>query len=373
MKRKGDYRRQVEKLIDDAEGLPHGRSQVDLLEEAVALADSHQDEDLAYSTRFKLVEACLMASDDERMLVAFAWRLAHHDRDPDRFPEHEILWEFRWVVSSLTRFPDVSRAKIDEMQSDMAARYMKAGVSPRPFALMCRKMAIDMGDRARADEMNQWYRRSYRDWMCDGVATEIAFEVTYRQFRREYAKSLRVAAPLLDGRVKDKFFLPITRADVLMPLLRAGRLSEAMAIQGQSYRKLRGDASSVDSSALHISFLALTGNSASATRILDRHLLDALSDSCRFTKFWFIRESLVLLDRLIRDRKSTIKVRLPKGCPIAAVKGQNPVVELRTWLFELALGFGERFDERNGNSYYVDRLNEVPKLQRLYKQYQAKS
>jgi len=35
------------------------------------------------------------------MLVTFAWCLAQCDRDSERFPFERILWEFRWVVSSL--------------------------------------------------------------------------------------------------------------------------------------------------------------------------------------------------------------------------------------------------------------------------------
>jgi hypothetical protein len=50
-----DYQVQVEELMDQAAGLPNGPSKLALLEEAVRLADVHQDTALADEARDDLI------------------------------------------------------------------------------------------------------------------------------------------------------------------------------------------------------------------------------------------------------------------------------------------------------------------------------
>ena len=357
---------QVYRLMAEAEGLPDGPAKVALVEQAAAIADSHQEVELAFEVRKTLLGVCLSADRSELMLVAFAWCLAQCDRDPDRLPIVRILWEFRWVVSSLCTFPEVTRAKIEEMKVEMARRYQEFGASPRSFWLMCRKMAVDMGDPKAAAEANAQFHKSPPDWLSDGDPTELGFEITYRLFRQEPARALKAASPFLSRHIISEHFDGQACADVLLPMLKQGRAAEAMKYHQRGYRLRSKNIRHLDSIAKHIAFLALTDNLGRAVRLFEKHLAAAVRTTNVFNRLRFLTDTLPLLDRLRKAGKADTLIRLPPECPLAAGGPRSRVPDVREWLYQEAAKLAAAFDQRNGNDYYAKRLRAAPRLQQLF-------
>jgi hypothetical protein len=361
-----DHREQVGRLMAEAETLPDGPARVALVQQAAAVADSHRDVELAFEVRKVLLGVCLSADQSELMLVAFSWCLAQCDRDPQRFPITRILWEFRWVVSSLCTFPEISMAKIKEMLGEMGRRYAEAGASPRSYLLMWRKMAVDMGDAEFAADTNLAFRHSAVDWLTDGLPTELGFEITYRLFRNETDKALQAAVPFLTRQVRSEHFEGQACAEVLLPLLKQGRAAEAMAYHRRGY-KLRGkNIRHLDSVAMHIRFLALTDNLGRAVRLFEKHLPDALRTSNVFNRMRFLIDTLPLLDRLRRAGKARTRLRVPPEYPLAAGDERPTVPVVRRWMKETAAELAAAFDARNGNDHYTRRLAAVPRVQQFF-------
>jgi hypothetical protein len=350
----------------EAEGLPDGPAKVALVERAGAIADSHNDLELGFEVRKTLLGVCLGADQSELMLVTFTWCLAQCDRDPERFPLIRILWEFRWVVSSLCTFPEVSRARIEEMKAEMSRRYQQFGVSPRSFWLMCRKMAVDMGDPGGAAEANRNFRRAPPDLLSDGEPTELGFEITYRLFRNEPAKALQAAEPFLTRRIWSDHFDGQACADVLLPMLKVGRAAEAMPYHRRGYRLRGRSIRHLDSIAKHVAFLALTENLGRAVRLFEKHLPDALRTSNSFNRMRFLTDTLPLLDRLRKANKAGMRLRVPPEFQLGARDDRPTVGAIRTWAAAAAGELAAAFDARNGNDYYSKRLAAIPRLQRLF-------
>jgi hypothetical protein len=361
-----DHVDQVGRLLAEAECLSDGPARVAIVQQAAEIADSHNDLELAFGVRKSLLGVCLEADECELMLVTFTWCLAQHDRDPERFPADLILWPFRWVVSSLPTFPQVARAKIEEMKADMAARYTRAGASLRAYHLMCRKMAVDMGDTAAAVAADREFRKSPPDWQSDGVTTEQGFEITYRLFRREYAKALAAAGPFLTRQIRSDHFEGQACADALLPLLSAGRAADAIPYHRRGYKLRRNKIRHLDSVAKHIGFLALTDNLATAVRLFEKHLPQAIQTSNAFNRLRFLIDSFPLLDRLAKTPKDNKRLRRPPGCSVEGNGDRVSVRDLRIWLRELAADLARTFDTRNGNTYFTERLAAVPRLQRWF-------
>lgn len=358
---------QVARLMGEAEELLDGPAKVALIERAAALADSHQDLELAFEVRKVLLGACLSADQSELMLVAFTWCLGQCDRDPERFPILRVIWEFRWVVSSLCIFPEVSKAKIEEMKAEMARRYEQVGAGPRSFLLMCRKMAVDMGDLAEASRADAALRRAPGDWLSDGLPTELGFEVSYRLFRNEPAKALKAAEPFLSRVFRSEHFEGQACADVLLPLLREERAAEALKYHRRGYKLRSGNVRHLDSIAKHIAFLALTDNLGRAVRLYEKHLPDALRTTNAFNRLRFLIDTLPLLDRLRKAGKESTRLRLPPEFPLRDDGARPGVAGVREWVHETAADLAEAFDRRNGNDYYARRLAAAPRLQRLFR------
>src|SRR5437868_5986567 len=109
-------REQLEKLQFESWGLEASPAKVAILEQAVQLADSLGDASESFDIRQQLIEAATFGGMEDRALVAFSWCLAQSDKDPDRFPEEDLLWKYKWILAGITDYPGISLAKIRGME-----------------------------------------------------------------------------------------------------------------------------------------------------------------------------------------------------------------------------------------------------------------
>ena len=76
-------------------------------------------------------EAYQRGGEPARAFVTFAWCLAEYDRHPDRYQDWYslLLWYFKYVVPSLTTFPEVPLDRTYAVLDDMQRRYQAGGHS----------------------------------------------------------------------------------------------------------------------------------------------------------------------------------------------------------------------------------------------------
>ena len=158
---------QIVELQANASDLPHGQAQVALLEEAVQLADSVQDVDLAYRQRNDLMTAAAFSGRADIMLIAFSWCLAQYDRNPQRFDREELLWKYKWVIEYSCQFPEISRRRLVDLHADMERRHREAGSTLYAVWLLRREVFQQFGEWQRACEAHAEFRKRRRDFLSD--------------------------------------------------------------------------------------------------------------------------------------------------------------------------------------------------------------
>ena len=183
-------REQLDQLVAQARGMAYSPTKVALLEEAVQGADALQDLDLAFAVRVHLVDAGVFSGMAERALVAFAWCLAQSDRDPERFPQARLLWEYKWIVNKLPDFPTIPRGKIRAMEEDYHARLKREGQGLRSLYKLLMDNANSMGYRRAGIEYEKTWRRARRDDMSDCAACDLDAEVAALNRAGRYREAL---------------------------------------------------------------------------------------------------------------------------------------------------------------------------------------
>ncbi|MBY0456190.1 MAG: hypothetical protein K2V38_02515, partial [Gemmataceae bacterium] len=128
----GEYFTQVEALVGAASALDPGAAKIAVLEEAVRVADTHNDIDLGFAVREELIHAATFGGRPDVSMVAFAWCLARYDKEPDRFDPSGLLWKYKWVLDAVAEYPQFSREQIESMLADMERRYKEAGSGMHP-------------------------------------------------------------------------------------------------------------------------------------------------------------------------------------------------------------------------------------------------
>jgi hypothetical protein len=351
-----DYNQQVNDLINQAEVLGEGPAKTALIEEAVRIVDSHNDVDQGFALRRRLMEASMMSGQMDKLIVSFSWNLAQSDRDPKRFPEQKLLWEFRWVVNELTSFPNVPRSQIEEMLAEMRRRYERAGSTMRAYHLLRRVLATELGDAVMAEDAHREFEKSRRDSLSDSPVTELSFLVSYKLFLKDYEGAVRLAAPILRGAFRCEHFEGTNRSRMLVPLVRLGRYEEAMRYQSRGYHFVSRNPRFIARIGDHILFMILTDNLSRSLDYFVKHFKVALTTvdvSCRFGFYLACR---YLFRHLDEEGIETHKMRLPEAFPMYQPDGEYRIAELRKWFEGETTDLAAQFDSRNGNAHYAGRI-----------------
>jgi hypothetical protein len=346
-----DYRQQIQQLWEQAEGTPFGPVKVALIEEAVRLADSQQDTDLAYGLRHELVVAATFSGAPEKALVAFTWRLARYDEHPERYDENELLWHYKWIAESLPSFYQLSRAQVADSLNDMERRYQRADLSLSPVWKERARAATHFGDPAEAREAYRRWQAIDRGAGSDCKACDVDFQVEYLAFAGEPAQAVACAAPILAGRLRCGKVPHTTLGTVLLPLLRLGQVEEAAKCHRKGYRLVETNRDFLLTVAQHLTFLALTDNFGPALRVLEKHLVWALETAALDGSFELYLGARLLLERLRDGGTASVTLRLPASFAAYREDDRYETASLARWFDDACQDLATRFDTRSGNDY----------------------
>jgi hypothetical protein len=288
--------------------------------------------------------------------VAFSWRLAQSDRDPQKYPERGLLWQYKWIANLLKYFPQITRTQIEDAFDDLARRCQRSGYGLRSIHQLRCRSAMLMGERTEARTHYRQWEKTSRDGNSDCSACEQDFRVQFHLFAGKKEKALQLAEPIVRGWLRCAEIPHVTLASILLPLLQTGQTEKAVEYHHKGYRLIRGNREFLEEVGDHLRFLALTDNLSQAVKLFEKHLEWALDSRCLYKCWKFYLAAHFLMHRLTESGPESLKLRLPKTTPCYQEEGRYEVADLLSWLQEVCRDLATRFDERNGNDGFQRRL-----------------
>src|SRR5262249_11298003 len=161
------------------------------------------------------------------------------------------------------------------------------------------------------------------------------------------AQALAQAGPILTGRKKCAEVPHRTHARVLLPLLQAWEVHEAMRHHVKGYKLIARNPKFLSQHGMHLTFLTLTDNLARSVTLLERPLPMALATTGLAWRFDFYLAAQLLLERLLEQGKQTLKLRVPQTFELWNEKERYQVADLAGWVSGQLRDLAERFDARN--------------------------
>ncbi len=364
-----NFESQIQELLQQASKVGPGPAQIALVDEAVHLADAHQRDDLGFRTRKELMRVATLCGQPEKAMVAFSWCLGMCDREPQRFKEENVLWEYKWVMGNVSEFPQITWAQIDQMAEDMTRRYQRCGRGLRAVHKLRCLIAVDMGRSEEARHYQRLWRAAPVERGNDCSACERHHQVTYLLFVGKDERALQLAAPLVQGKLRCNEIPHTTLPRLLLPLLRQGRIEQAMQAHTTGYRLIAENPEFLPSVARHLRFLVLTLNLPRAVQVFEKHLPWAVETLVPFRCFGFYLAAKFLLEMLRETRHDTIAARLPNTLPVAHEERSYKIEELAVFFDAQCRDLAARFDARNGNDYFMRQLDEPQQWKQLITPY----
>jgi len=327
--------------LDQVGRMPYGRGQVAAVEELLRHVDAAGSDNLKYVTRLLATTAYQYGGEPAKAFVTFSWCLAAYDRgEGDPAQDHHLFWYFKWMVSSLTMFPEVPLDRTYGVLDDMERRYRLAGHTLNPVHQHRRLVAQHVGDRETAAEQYRLWCATPRGAMADCVGCEPTAKVAYLAWEGRHEDAVALALPVLDGQLTCVEQPHSILTELLVPYLRTGRLAEAADAHRTAYRAIQGNRAELTAVADHVGFCTRTGNHARALELVERHLSWLAEPPTPFSDMRFSAVAAGALGRIADAGHSGLTVR--RG------SDEIGVAELRDELTERARALAARFDARNG-------------------------
>lgn len=321
-------------LLREADHMPYGSGQIALVEQVVQHADAGGFDELRFAARMQATTAYVHGGETAKSFVTFSWCRAEYDAHPDRFDRHSeslLLWQFKYMVSGLLKFPEVPLARTYDVLDDMERRFRAGGHSLQAVHSYRHAVAAHVGDPA-ADEWYEKWCATPRDDNSDCVGCDPTSKVYHLVSAGDDEAAVALAQPVLAGHLTCAEQPQSILTSLLVPYLRTGRLTEAADAHRRAYRSLRGNLADLQRIGEHVVFCARTGNETRGLEIVERHLSWLDKAPHPQADMWFSAAAALLLGRLGAD----------------VLVGDVPAPELGERLAARARALAERFDARNG-------------------------
>lgn len=348
-----DYRQQIGELMDQAYEAEGTRQQLMLIDQAVRLADAHQDERLSFDLRGYLIEVGTFRGAPEMALAAFTWCLGMCDRRPDEFDETELLWSYKWIANELWDFPQLSREQIESSFQDMTRRYQRAGYGLGPIYKLRMRKSLECGDDGHAEYFEKWRNAPHDVAASDCVACEQNDLVCYLGDTGDYEQALRAAQPIIDGRMHCAEIPHLTYALLPHVYFHLGQHGEAEKVQRRGYKLIHDNPEFLREVARHLEYLSLAGQFDRGVTLFEKHLGWAMEAFRLGASFQFHLAAAMLLRGLRRQGRPELKLRLPRDFAGYREDGRYPLPVLSEEVERTVNELAKRFDQRNGNDHFA--------------------
>ncbi|WP_042200877.1 hypothetical protein [Paenibacillus camerounensis] len=344
-----------EELMEEAYDLPGGKAKLELLEQAVRVADAAGDLDQGFEARSEIVDTGSFHGYPMKALVAFSWQLGQYDKNPDRFDSFTLLWSYKWVLDRITSFADISRVQIENLLEDMKIRFAAEGYSSRSYHYYRAHIFAEFGELDNSQAEWDIVQTMDRDEMSDCPACEQNRLVEFLAKRGDDEGTLKAAEPILKGKMSCGEVPHVTITKVLFPLLRLGRQQEADKLQKKGFRLVKGNRDFLYHQGEHIGYLTLT-DPIKALGVFEEYIASSLDHENPVDRMIFNAYSAKLF-RQLAGESIRFQVKLPAGHPCEHQSGE--VTLLAKHFQQAAFATAEKLDKRNGNDYYTALLQRL--------------
>ncbi|MGO4488345.1 hypothetical protein [Microbacterium sp. 2RAF4] len=363
-------KKRFQQLIEEIDRTPWGPAEQALVSEAVALAVEIGDERLEYEARMRQTASANMNGATDVMLNSFAWCLAHHDADPQRFPADldnggaDLMWQFKWMASSLRSSPAFSQEQIAAVLDDMESHYRAAGLGVSGVLTARFEDAWDAGRMDEAEALRVQLEATPRDdhSHCDACGRS-QFAGFFADTDRD-AEAIVLVEEMIEGGFSCGEEPEHALSRVLLPYLRAGRLEEAKTAHLRSYRLAKDNPDNLRIVANNIVFAALTGNEARALALVEKHISWLAHDGLNVDAHFAALAALaVALDRVTAAGHGDTPVRGADSPALVPFFGEHDgawgAADLAAASWTAAERIGRGFDERDGTEGHARSLQRM--------------
>lgn len=349
------YTLKIQKLRNQVARVDNTLEKVNLLTQAIRIADENQDIEWGYDLRLDLISEEIDLAFSTESLPAFAWILQAYDENPELFNEEDFLWQYKWMMSELYDNPAVSREQIEAALRDFEQRLIRNGYGKRAIYNEELSDALAQKDLAAIELALKNVNASQRDDMSDCEACEMDAEVAAILWQQGYAPAVEKALPLIEGQFTCAHVPLRTAVNLAYEGYKHGDVEQAHKMaelaEKEVFKKEKDSAIllSVIKLATYFSYTDLGKSKEWIERFLP--WADGPENRSMFQLACYIGEAMKNF-----DPHESFVLELGNQHNLFQGKNSYTASELAVHYGKLASQLADRFDLRNGNSNFRNQV-----------------
>lgn len=347
--------------------MPHGKTRMDGIREAIEAADAANDLPFMIFFREQMCHEACYYGDTMYMMVIFPEMLSIIDKYPDT-PSTQfdtayenaldhILWIYKWLISECSNFYQISMEDCLKFFEDYKKRSVAYGYNLKPYYRAL--YYFYSFDKDKKTEAFHKFEKIPRDGNSDCQACERNTEIEFYLDEGDFYRAVELSKDIESFKLRcGDYFDAWLRMKIsfLEYYIANCMFEEATEIAKILERKINEKTEyQVWGTIMNCYAHTKPGRALRIYKKRWKELQDNTPDgtfdsSCNVCCFW---------DRIKRDGKETVKLQLDKTFPLFNEENIYKTEDLFNYYYNMAKDIGEKFDKRNNSSSYMKTLAEA--------------
>ena len=341
------YSLQIQKLIVQKDLLDNPIDKIKLLQQAIQIADAHQDVEWAVELRWELIDQEISTVQRHFSLEALSWIIGIYEQDNALIDENDFLWLYIWVLHITMHDPDISATQRDTIVADFSKRFQRNGYSLQRLHEEYFLLYNYFGIQEKAQHYQNLIRQAPADDMARCTGCSQNMQVEYCLNFGDVEKAKVEAHEILNRKlVCDDCDLPDrTLARMSTALTKQNKLAEAKPFFDQGMQELARKNFPEDAFewAIEFAYYLSKTNNAQAWEFIETHY--PKYEPHRFLRY---QMAIMMLGILKNTPSEKIKVQFPDWVPFFQNTAVYDKAALETAYYQEAKAIGQKMATREG-------------------------
>jgi hypothetical protein len=190
----------IQKLVAKAKILKNYDDKIELIKQAVSIADSKNNIEWGIELRQMIMEFEYYTPHFNETYLIINWFVGMQSHEPDLIDNDDFLWNYKHAINEILYNPTISKETKEGIEQDYLARMTDSGYSKRPFYDIYYRYYTFLQNKEKANEYRSLRNAETHDYMSNCEACELDNDVDFAIFSNQIDQAKELAIPLLSNK-----------------------------------------------------------------------------------------------------------------------------------------------------------------------------
>jgi len=194
------YGIEIQKLVAKAKILKNYDDKIELIKQAVSIADSKNNIEWGVELRRMIMEFEYYTPHFYETYLIINWFVGMQSNEPDLIENEDFLWNYKHAISEILYNPSITKEAKELIEKDYVQRMTDSGFSIRPFYDIYFRYYTFLQNKDKAIEFRNLRNAEIHDYMSNCEACELDNDVDFALLLNQIDEAKDLATPLLTNK-----------------------------------------------------------------------------------------------------------------------------------------------------------------------------